>query len=132
VTHYLCDTNIISELSRRRPNEGVVEWAMGVKEIALSVITVEEIHYGLAWRPNARVAAWIDRFIHEYADVLDVTRAVARRAGTMRGQFRARGAPRTQADLLIAATAAEHGLTVVSRNARDFDGCGIAVLDPFT
>ena len=50
----------------------------------------------------------------------------------LRGRFRAAGEQRTQADMLIAATVAAHGLTLVTRNNRDFDGCGIPVLNPFT
>ena len=50
----------------------------------------------------------------------------------MRGQLQASGQTRTQADMLIAATAQIHALTIVTRNVRDFDGCGIGVLKPFT
>jgi toxin FitB len=131
VIQYLCDTNIISELARKDPDSGVVEWALAVNEVSLSVITVEELHYGLSWRPNARVREWIERFIHEYVAVLPVTESIARRAGTLRGQFQSLGTTRTQADTIIAATAMEHGLTIVTRNVRDFDGCGVALLNPF-
>ena len=61
-----------------------------------------------------------------------MTTPVAILAGTLRGQLAARGHVRTQADILIAATAAHHGLTVVTRNVRDFDDCGVAVGNPFT
>lgn len=44
---YLCDTNIISELTKPQPDIGVKEWASSVKIIALSIITVEELYYGL-------------------------------------------------------------------------------------
>jgi len=63
--------------------------------------------------------------------VLDITPAVARRAGELRAFLQASGQVRTQADMLIAASAQVHGLTLVTRNTRDFDGCGIAVLNPF-
>ncbi|MEQ9484212.1 MAG: hypothetical protein RIG27_18290 [Coleofasciculus sp. F4-SAH-05] len=50
----------------------------------------------------------------------------------MRGQLRTQGKPRSQADMLIAATAQVHQLTLVTRNIRDFEDCGILTLNPFT
>jgi predicted nucleic acid-binding protein len=51
---YLVDTNIISELARPAPNAGVLAWAGTVTTIILSVITLEEIFYGLTWKPSPR------------------------------------------------------------------------------
>lgn len=127
----LCDTNILSELVRRDPNPGVLAWAAGVSGIAISVITVEEIACGLAARPNPRVEEAIARLLDEQCTVLDVTGAVAARAGRLRGDLRRRGVTRTQADMLIAATALEHRLPVVTRIVRDFEGLGIPLLDLF-
>ncbi len=129
--NYLVDTNIISELARKEPDAGVRAWAGTVRQCALSVVTVEELVFGLAWKPNARVREWLDGFMASFAEILPVTESIARRGGILRGQLRARGLVRTQADLLIASTASEHGLTVVTRNTKDFDGCGVAVLNPF-
>lgn len=129
---YLVDTNIISELSRHSPDKKVLEWATSVNRCGLSVITVEELYYGLSWRPNQRVMDWIERFMEEYCEILPVTRSISHKAGILRGQFQAAGITRTQADMLIAATAAENGLAVVTRNLKDFEGCGVAVLDPFS
>jgi predicted nucleic acid-binding protein len=50
----------------------------------------------------------------------------------IRGRLMARGTARTQADLLIAAAAHLHGLTLVTRNVRDFDGTAVALLNPFS
>lgn len=128
--HWLLDTNIISELARREPDAGVLRWAAAAGAVTLSVVTVEEIEYGLAWRPNPRIAAWFEGFFST-AQVLPVSAAIARRAGALRGSLAVRGQVRTQADMLIAATAQVHQLTVVTRNLRDFEGCGIGTLDPF-
>lgn len=127
----LLDTNIVSELMRPRPDPSVVAWAEGQGDFLLSAVTVDEIAFGLAWRPNPRVAQFFDAFIAERA-VLPVTGAVARRAGELRGSFRARGIARSQPDMLIAATAQVHALTLATRNVADFDGCGIPLLNPFS
>ncbi len=129
---FLCDTNIISELVKRRPNPGVLDWAKKTSAISLSVVTVEEIRYGLAWKPNQRILSWFEEFFADHCDILPITREIAQWAGERRGQFRAGGISRAQADMLIAATAAIHGLTVVTRNVRDFDDCGVALLNPFS
>jgi len=128
---FLTDTNIIGELARPRPDAGVLAWAAQVSTLSLSVVSVEEIQYGLAWKPNARVHAWFDRFLDTQCRVLPVAEDIAKRAGTLRGRFRANGQTRTQADMLIAATALVHRLTLVSRNEADFEGCSVAVLNPF-
>ena len=128
---WLTDTNVLSELVRARPNPGVLEWAAGIERISVSVVTLEEIHFGLAWKPNLRVRAWFDRFFAEACDVVPITQPIAERAGIMRGELRARGITRTQADTLIAATAKTLGLTLVTRNVRDFEGCRIDLLNPF-
>jgi predicted nucleic acid-binding protein len=128
---YLCDTNIISELARRHPNRGVVEWAQGVSSIALSVITLEEIFFGLAWKPNASVRQWFQSFFDQYCELLPVTAQIASRCGQLRGELRREGRTLSQADTLIAATAELHQLTLVTRNIRDFQSLRIPLLNPF-
>jgi toxin FitB len=128
---FLADTNIIGELARPRPNPGVLNWASQVVELSLSVITLEEIQYGLAWKPNQRIREWFDRFLEQQCQVLPITDELARRAGELRGRLRVQGKTRTQADMLIAATASSHALTLVTRNAADFKDCGVTVLNPF-
>jgi len=128
---FLCDTNVLSELARPAPNPGVLLWAEEIRVVSISTITIDEVIFGLTLRPNARVLAWFEDFVAKSCQVLDVTPAVARAAGAMRARLAGRGQVRTQADMLIAASAAAHGLTVVTRNTKDFTGCGISVLNPF-
>ncbi|HUP62380.1 MAG TPA: type II toxin-antitoxin system VapC family toxin [Thermoanaerobaculia bacterium] len=128
---WLADTNVLSELVRPHPNAGVAQWATGIERISVSVITLEEIMFGLAWKPNAKIRKWFAQFFADACDVLPITEAIAERAGLMRGELRAEGQTRSQADMLIAATAQVHGLTLVTRNVRDFEGCRITVLNPF-
>lgn len=128
----LLDTNVLSELSRPRPDPAVVAWAGHRTEVAISVITVEEVYFGLSSRPNPRVMGWFTSFLAEHCRVLPLTDEVARIAGQLRGAFKTRGVARTQADMLIAATARVNQMKLVTRNERDFAGCGITVVNPFT
>jgi predicted nucleic acid-binding protein len=130
-TTFLCDTNILSELVRRRPDPGVDQWARTTRRIAISSITVEEIFFGLAWKPNPRVQSWFEGLVETYCDILPVTAEIAKRAGELRGERQARGETRSPADMMIAATAQVHQLTLVTRNARHFLDCGIPLLNPF-
>ena len=129
---YLVDTNVVSELCRRAPNPGVLAWAESVSLVALSVVTVEEIFFGLAWKPNQRIQSWFESFLASGCEIFPVTPDVAKCCGLLRGGLAARGQPRTQADMLIAATAQVNQLTLVTRNRRDFEDCGIALIDPFS
>ena len=128
---YLCDTNVLSELVRPLPNPGVAEWAETVRTIYLSVISIEEIYFGLAWKPNPRIRTWFDAFLEHHCTVLSVTAEIAKQGGTIRGQLQKTGQTRSQADILLAATAQLHQLTLVTRNTRDFEGCAISLLNPF-
>ncbi len=131
----LVDTNVISELMYKTPDTGVLAWMLAAEtsqtRLWVSVITVHEIVYGLTRKPRPARLAWFERFLGR-VQVLDVNETVARGAGEMRGRLAARGQVRHVADMLIAATAQVHALTLVTRNVRDFDGCGIGLLNPFT
>lgn len=130
-TKFLVDTNILSELVRKRPDPGVLEWSRQVKRVAISVASIEEVYFGLSWKPNPRIQLWFEGFLETNCDVLGVTAGIAKRAGEIRGHLQARGQTRSSTDMIIAATAQEHQLTLVTRNVRDFEECGIPVLNPF-
>jgi len=83
----------------------VIAWAADVERISVSVISIEEISFGLSWKPNKRLEEWFRNFFAEACDTLPVTEPVAQRAGAMRGEFLAAGITRSPADMLIAATA---------------------------
>ncbi|MDG4552106.1 MAG: type II toxin-antitoxin system VapC family toxin [Candidatus Contendobacter sp.] len=129
--NYLIDTNILSELLRPAPNRGVLMWAAGQPMVGISAVTVEEAIYGLTRKANRRLIDGFEARIAEQCLVFPVTETIARCAGALRGQFSVRGIVRDQADMLIAATAQVHQLTLVTRNTRDFEGCGIGLLNPF-
>lgn len=128
----LVDTNIVSDLLRPRPNAGVLQWATENRELAVSAISVDESMFGLVRGGNRSLLEAYEEFLRTRGTVLPVTEDIARRAGKLRGDFSLKGITRSQPDMLIAATAQAHNLTLVTRNIRDFDACGIALLDPFT
>ncbi|NER25825.1 MAG: type II toxin-antitoxin system VapC family toxin [Symploca sp. SIO1B1] len=129
---FLCDTNIISELARSKPNPGVLNWSANVSSITLSVVTIEEIFYGFSSKPNPRIQNWFQEFVKSRCRIIPLTPDIAQCSGELRGLLRTQGKPRSQADMLIAATAQIYHLTLVTRNVRDFEDCGILILNPFT
>jgi len=129
----LLDTVVLSELRKARPNAKVLAWLkpLPADEVFISVVSVGEIERGIRKAADrefaARLSAWLDDLLRFYADrVLPVTPDIARRWGRLSADLGHEGA-----DLLIAATAASHRLTVATRNVRHFQPTGVAVLDPF-
>lgn len=135
---HLLDTNVISELRKPegRADAGVRRWtaAQSPSGLYLSSITVLEIELGirrLARRDEGRAAkllAWLEEEVLDAfaGRVLPVDVAVARQAADLHVPD-----PRPERDALIAATAIVHGLTVVTRNVRDFADSRVKVLDPW-
>ena len=98
----------------------------------MSVVTVGEIERGVTQQQQrnpsfaSELAIWLDRMLAWYSDrILPVDAATARRWGQLSASLGHDGA-----DLLIAATALEHGLTVVTRNVRHFEPTGVPTFDP--
>jgi predicted nucleic acid-binding protein len=137
---FLLDTMILSELRKRERNPGLLRWVgeQRAADLFLSVVSVGEIERGIARQRATNpdfattLANWLDRLLHLYSDrLIAVDLGVARRWG----RFSATLGPEVAnlgADLLLAATAQEHGLTVVTRNVRYFQSTGIPVFNPFS
>ena len=128
---YICDTNIISELMRISPNPLVYTWFYQQENLFLSAITVEEIYFGLTARGATTKRQWFEQFVTTHIGILPITKEIAQRCGVLRGQLRTRGINKAQADLLIAATALEHSMTLVTRNIKDFISTNVSLLNPF-
>lgn len=134
---FLLDTNVVSELRRRnRTDQKVGAWAdrISPEDMYLSCVTILELETGalLLTRRDPgqgrRINEWIeDRVLTSFAGrILPVDTEVARRCARLQVPN-----PRPYGDSLIAATALVHGLTVVTRNRRDFETMGVPLLDPW-
>lgn len=130
-TIHLADTNVISEFVKKSPNPKVMHWLRSVEFLAISAVTIEEAHFGLAWHPDARKLSLFNALVGRMHVVYPITEPIAQRAGVLRGQFQAQGITRSTPDMLIAATAQEHQLIIATRNVRDFLGCGVQLVNPF-
>jgi predicted nucleic acid-binding protein len=136
---YLLDTNIPSEMRRIRPEPRLIEWlkAANDDELYLSVITLGEIWKGFTLLRDAtrrtQLEEWLEKDVRDwFADrILPVNEAVAERWGVLEGDRQLRGVPLNTADGLIAATALEHDLNLVTRNGKDFTGLGVQVINPW-
>ena len=133
---YLIDTDVLSALRKRERDANLVAWFEGRRsaDLYLSVVSIGEVERGIAQQERrdpafARaLALWLDGVLALYGDhVLPVDVAAARRWGRLSDVI-----GNESADLLIAATALEHGLTVVTRNARHFEPAGVPVVDLFS
>jgi predicted nucleic acid-binding protein len=136
---FLLDTNIPSELTRARPELRVVDWVDAQDNVSLhlSAISVGELRRGFTLLPQGRRRIQLEQWFQQYllplfADrVLSVTKSVGNRWGILGGECQLRGTPLNTADGLVAATALEHDLTVVTRNVKDFDQLGVTVFNPW-
>jgi toxin FitB len=131
---YLLDTNVVSELRKRKPHQGVVEWIRGAPEesLFLSVVSVGEIQAGIeiTREQDPRKAAEIEDWLTNVAQTYNIVPADApifRRWA----QLMHRRPDHHLEDALIAATALVRGMTVVTRNVGDFEPFGVPLLDPF-
>jgi toxin FitB len=107
------------------------------RQLYVSVITLGEIQKGftIVSDPSRRLQLrrWLEEELHPWfaGRILPVDEAVAERWGALDGERQLQGAPLNTADGLIAATALEHDLTMVTRNVKDFAGLGVNVLNPW-
>jgi toxin FitB len=136
---FLLDTNVPSELTRPVPDSRVTNWVKAQDNISLymSVVSVGELRKGITLLPQGKRRAQLEQWFEHYllplfADrVLPVTQRVGNRWGVLDAQCQLRGTSVNTADGMIAATALEHNLTLVTRNVRDFERLGVAILDPW-
>ncbi len=136
---FLLDTNVPSELTHTRPDPRAEKWvySQNEKSLFLSVVTIGELRRGFVMLPIGKRRTNLERWFHDdliprfRGRILPVTRIVADRWGILDGECQLKGTPLNTADGMIAATAIEHGLTVVTRNVKHFDRLGVTILNPW-
>ena len=136
----LIDTNVVSELMRQTPAPAVMAWfaAQDSGALYLTAISEAELRTGVAILPagrrRERLAVEVDAVVREdfAGRVLPFDSAAARAYAVIVASRRSTGWPIPEADCQIAAIARARDAAVATRNAADFEHCGIAVIDPWT
>ena len=134
---YLIDTNVLSELRRKTPAPEVLDWfsQRPPASLYLSVLTIGEIRKGVELLADATRKAtlhqWLSADLPTYFSgrILSIDARVCDRWGRM---MAAAGRPVPAIDSLLAATAAEHNLVLVTRNVKDFVALSVATIDPWS
>ena len=135
---WLLDTNVLSELRRLKPEPKVVDFVAGqpLGELYISAVTLAEIRFGigLVTEPRRRVELndWLTLRVRPMFDqrVLPITEDIMLQWRLLVEAGRKMGHTFSQPDLIIAATAIQHGRTVVTRDRSDYDRTGVPVVNP--
>ena len=139
MTGFLLDTNVLSEFARtREPDQHVDRWLKTTAEesVFASVLTFAEIRRGIELLPPGKrrteLEQWQDDLIASFETRLfPVTKAIADRWAILAAQAQRKGITLANIDGLIAATALEHDLTLVTRNVKDFAGVEVPLFNPW-
>ena len=140
MTRYLLDTNVVSELVKPRPDTRVVAWirASDEADLYLSVLTFAEIRFGIEKLPRGtrreRLRGWMETELADRFEdrILGIERGIAELWGVIMARAAAMSLRLPVMDTLLAATAEYHGMTMVTRNVRDFARADVATLDPWS
>jgi predicted nucleic acid-binding protein len=134
---WLLDTCVFSELARSAPDAVVLRWMkQNAGHCAMAAVTIGELSHGIErlapGRRRNELQLWFDALCGHYASrILGTDEAVWRAFGRIKGSLEAVGRPKDDFDVLIAATAAVHQLTLVTRNTRHFEDSGVRTLNPW-
>lgn len=132
---YLVDGSVLCEPTKPKPHPGVVTWLQEHEsELAIDAVILGEIQFGILLLPRGRRRDRLERWFAEGVDrivCLPWDRAIGLRWARLLAHLRSTGRAMPIKDSLIAATALSHGLTVATRNRRDFAKAGVKVVDPF-
>lgn len=136
---FVIDTNLVSEMFRPRPDAGVIAWLEATPRSALLMpsVVLGELYLGLALMPEGKrrdaLAAMTDDFVDAGGDetILPYGKVEALIYAGIVAHRQRIDRPVKESDAQIAATAAAHKLPVVTRNVRDFEDCGVEIVNPW-
>jgi predicted nucleic acid-binding protein len=139
VTNWLLDTNVLSELRRPRPAAKVVQFVTGqsLDRLYVSVVTFAEIRFGIELVKDVgkrmELNEWLDHKLRPMFEdrVLEITEDVMLKWRLLVEDGRKSGHTFSQPDLIIAATALHHGLTIVSRDTSEYEIANAPVFNPW-
>lgn len=140
MSRFLLDTNVISEFNRTgRPDERVKQWLDTVdpNSLYVSVITIAEIEFGIELLPASKRRTQLEQWMqHDFRDwfpgrIFPVNEDIVKRWAVLSAERQRMGQPLASFDGLIAATALQHDLTLVTRDVNDFRNLGVTLLDPW-
>ncbi len=139
MTGWLLDTNVLSELRRPKPDQRVVAFvaAQPLQDLFISAVTLAEIRFGIEMVADAQRRAdlvqWLSSKVRPLFEqrVLQVSEDVMLKWRLMVEDGRRADHTFSQPDLIIAASAAHYGLTVVTRDVSDFERAKVPVLNPW-
>lgn len=133
----VADTNVLSEPLRQRPEQRVVRWLKDNQQhLAITAVTVAELRYGARQLPRGRRRTGLleatDQLVADAGTrLLPFSAEAADAYGALRAARDQAGHRMSVEDLMIAATCLVHGAALATRNVRDFDGCGLTLVDPW-
>ncbi len=138
--NFLLDTNVVSEWVKPRPDPGVIEWLADADEdrLFLSVATLAELRYGVerlpVGRKSAQLREWLETELTSRFEgrVVVIDDTVAGAWGKLLAKADAAGRPMSTMDGFLAATAAVHQMTLVTRNEMDFAAAAIKTFNPWS
>jgi hypothetical protein len=132
---YLVDANVLSEPTRPAPDPRALAWIEAHEaDLAVDPVILGEMRLGILLLPSGRKRTALERWFQDLVRTLECIpwdAAVGLRWARLVADLRRKGRPLPLLDSLVAATALAHGMTVVTRNVRDFSQAGAKVLDPF-
>ena len=138
--NFLLDTNVLSEPMKARPNAGLLAWLAEADEesVFISVVTITELRYGIerlaTGRRRDRLDGWLRKDLRTrfQGRILPVDLEIADTCGRLVARSESLGRPIEPRDAFIAATAEVHALTLVTRNASDFEATVRTIVSPWT